>query len=103
MTQEDGWTLEEFGRAALQARSPGVRGLHIAPDLEQVSPFIWSGGGEVVDDTDEPTTLTLSDGPSATALEQLLELVRDPALTFNQAALRSGDPRCSGSRPASSG
>ena len=57
------------------------------PDLEQVAPFIWSGGGEVVDDTDEPTTLTLSEGASADALEKLLELVRDPALTFNQAAL----------------
>jgi multiple sugar transport system substrate-binding protein len=88
VTQRDGWSLEEFGRAALQARRPGVRGLHVAPDLEQVAPFIWSGGGEVVDDTDEPTTLTLADGPSAESMEQLLELVRDPALTFNETALK---------------
>jgi len=88
VTQEDGWTLEEFGRAALQPRRPGVRGLYVAPELEQVAPFVWSGGGEIVDDLDEPTTLTLSDGPSAEALEQLLELVRDPALTFNQTALQ---------------
>ncbi len=88
VTQEDGWSLEEFGRAATQARKPGVRGVYIAPELEQVAPFVWSGGGEVVDDLDEPTTLTLADGPTATALEQLLELVRDPALTFNQDALR---------------
>jgi multiple sugar transport system substrate-binding protein len=88
VTQKDGWSLEEFRRGALQARSPGVRGLYIAPDLEQVAPFIWSGGGDVVDDVDEPTTLTLSDGPSASALEKLLELVRDPAVTFNQKALQ---------------
>ena len=74
--------------AAQQPRRPGVRGFYIAPDLEQVAPFVWSGGGEVVDDADEPTTLTLSDGPSAGAMEQLLELVRDPALTFSQSALR---------------
>lgn len=88
VTQKDGWSLEEFGRAALQARRPGVRGLYIAPDLEQVAPFVWSGGGEVVDDTDEPTRLTLSDGPSAGAMEKLLELVRDPLLTFNETALQ---------------
>ncbi len=88
VTQENGWSLDEFRRAALQARRPGVRGIYVAPDLEQVAPFVWSGGGEVVDDTDEPTTLTLSDGPSVSAMEKLLEIVRDPALTFDQAALR---------------
>jgi multiple sugar transport system substrate-binding protein len=88
VSQEDGWSLDEFKRAAMQPRRPGVRGLYVAPDLEQVAPFIWSGGGEVVDDTDDPTKLTLSDGPSASALEKLLELVRDPGLTFSENALR---------------
>jgi multiple sugar transport system substrate-binding protein len=88
VNQQAGWSLEEFGRAALQARRPGVRGLYVAPDLSQVAPFVWSGGGEVVDETDEPTTLTLSEGASASAMEKLLELVRDPALTFSQAALQ---------------
>lgn len=88
VNQDLGWSLEEFGVAARQARRPGVRGLYVAPDLEQVAPFIWSQGGEVVDDEEEPSTLTLSDGPSTDALEQLLVLVRDPALTFNQSALQ---------------
>ncbi len=85
--QENGWSLEEFRTAALQARSRGVRGAYVAPDLEQVAPFVWSGGGDVVDDPLDPTTLTLSEGGSETAMEKLLELVRDPALTFNQQAL----------------
>ena len=88
VTQKDGWSLDEFALAAAQPRRPGVRGFSVAPDLEQVAPFIWSEGGEVVDDTDEPTTLTLSDGPSADAMEQLLEIVRNPGLTFSQRALR---------------
>ena len=86
--ENDGWSLEEFGAAAQQPRRPGVRGLYVAPDLEQVAPFIWSEGGEVVDDPDEPTTLTLSEGRRRRRMEQLLELVRDPALTFSQRALR---------------
>ena len=76
-----------------RAAGPSTRasaGSTSQPDLEQVAPFIWSGGGEVVDDSDEPTTLTLSEGASADALEKLLELVRDPALTFNQDGPRAG-------------
>jgi multiple sugar transport system substrate-binding protein len=92
VSQEDGWSLEEFGRGAAQPRRPGVRGMYIDPSLEQVAPFIWSGGGQVVDDTDDPTTLTLSDGPSADAMEKLLELVRDPGLTFSEKALRNRSP-----------
>ena len=88
ITQEDGWSLEKFAIGAAQPRRPGVRGFYIAPDLEQVAPFIWSGGGEIVDDVDEPTTLTLSDGSAAGTMEELLEPVRDPSLTFSQAALR---------------
>ena len=54
--------MSEFVTAAQQASTGRLRGLYVAPDLEQIAPFVWSGGGEVVDDTDEPTTLDLSDG-----------------------------------------
>ena len=87
ITPESGWSLDQFAAAARQALRPGVRGVYVAPDLEQVAPFIWSGGGHVVDDVDQPTMLTLSDGPSAAALEKLLEVVRDPHVTFNPAQL----------------
>lgn len=87
ITAERGWTIAEFGRAAAQPRRPGVRGLYVAPTLEQIAPFVWSGGGQVVDDQVEPTTLTLSDDASRDALERLLEVVRDPGLTFGQKAI----------------
>ncbi len=86
--QKDGWSLDEFASGALQARAPGVRGLYVAPNLEEVAPFIWSGGSDLVDDPKEPTALTLSEGSTQATLEKLLEVVRDPALTFGQAALR---------------
>ena len=88
VTQDTGWTLDEFRRVALLARKPGVRGLYIAPELRQVAPFIWSGGGDLVDDPDAPTSLALSEDSSATALQDLLELVRDPAITFGSTALQ---------------
>jgi multiple sugar transport system substrate-binding protein len=87
ITPESGWSVDEFAAAARQASRAGVRGVYVAPDLDQVAPFIWSGGGHVVDDLEKPTTLTLSDTASATALEKLLEVIRDPHITFNQAQL----------------
>ena len=87
ITPESGWTVDEFAAAAQKATRPGVRGVYVAPDLDQVAPFVWSAGGHVVDDIDEPTTLTLSDGAGASGLEKLLEVVRNPRITFNQAQL----------------
>ncbi len=84
---QTGWNVDQFEAAARQSVRPGVRGLYVAPAVDQIAPFIWSNGGEVVDDQDAPTTLTLADDGSAEALERLLEIVRDPQLTFNQRQL----------------
>ena len=92
VTQETGWTLDEFTRAALLARHPGVRGLYVSPDLMQVAPFIWSGGGDLVDDPDNPKSLSLSEDSSATAMRNFLDVVRNPEITFDQAALRKRSP-----------
>lgn len=93
ITSDSGWKLDKFALAAQQAigARPGVRGVYVAPDLTQVAPFIWSGGGELVNNADEPTSLTLSDSSSAAAIEKLLEVVRNPQLTFTaqQIAKRS--------------
>jgi multiple sugar transport system substrate-binding protein len=77
----DGWTWEMFDQAARQAAGGSVHGVHIDPSLEALAPFIWSAGGEVVDDVHAPTTLTLSSGEARDALEQVLALVRDPRVT----------------------
>lgn len=79
---DDGWRFQDFVTAAQQASTRTVRGVYVAPDVKQVAPFVFSGGGQVVDDSKEPTSLTLSSGASESALLQLLQLVRDPALTF---------------------
>jgi len=47
--------------------TPVVYGLGVAPQIIRIAPFIWSAGGEVVDDEDEPTRLTLDD-PTATQI-----------------------------------
>lgn len=89
---KSGWTLDQFAAAAHQVSRGTVRGLYVAPDLDQVAPFVWSGGGQIVDDKDEPTTLTLADDASQGALQKLLEVVRDPTITFNRQQLARRGP-----------
>lgn len=88
VTAETGWSLEEFAKAAQLATRPGTKGLYVAPDLEQLAPFIWSGGGQLVDNTAKPTSLTLASDNSESALEKLLEVVRNPETTYDQAQLQ---------------
>lgn len=77
----DGWTWEMFTEAARQAARGRADGVHIDPSLSSLAPFVWSAGAEIVDDSQAPTTLTLSDGDTRAALEQVLALVRDPEIT----------------------
>lgn len=65
------WTWEEFVTAAAALtqdhNGDGVtdqHGLAVDPSMIRYAPFIWGAGGEIVDDIDNPTTLTL-DTPEA--------------------------------------
>lgn len=80
-TARTGWSFEQFSRAARQASRGPALGVHLDPDLETLAPFIWSGGGDLVDDQEAPTSLTLSEGDTRAALERVLTLVRDPDVT----------------------
>jgi multiple sugar transport system substrate-binding protein len=88
---EDGWTWDEFAEAARQMSRGRVKGVYIEPDLDQLAPFIWSGGGDLVDDVSAPTTLALGEGDTRGALEQVLTLARDPQVTPTQGELERVD------------
>jgi multiple sugar transport system substrate-binding protein len=87
----DGWTWEMFTAAARQASRGPESGVYIEPSLSSLAPFVWSAGGDIVDDPQTPTTLTLSAGESRAALEQVLALVRDPDVTPTGAELEKQD------------
>ena len=72
-----GWTFDEF-RAAAKALTKGeIKGLGFEPKLIRLAPFIWSNGGEVVDDELAPTRFTLDEPRAREAIEKVLELVRE--------------------------
>jgi multiple sugar transport system substrate-binding protein len=51
-----------------------VWGLGVDPEIIRLAPFIWSNGGELVDDEDAPTRFTLDDPRSIDALQRFLDL-----------------------------
>ena len=74
---EAGWTFEEM-RSAAQALTKGdVRGLGIEPNIIRLAPFVWSAGGEVVDDLASPTRFTLDTPEARRAVQAIIDLVRE--------------------------
>ena len=53
---------------------PEVRGLGFEPSLNRFAPFVWQAGGRIVDDQEEPTTMTLLEPEAIEALEYLTAL-----------------------------
>jgi multiple sugar transport system substrate-binding protein len=56
------------------AQRPAVHGLGIEPSIIRLAPFVWSNGGEIVDDPARPTRLTLDDPAAREALKNLVDL-----------------------------
>ena len=84
-----GWNWEQFVAAAEFASRPSrsTRGIHVAPSLRELAPFIYSAGGDVFDDPEQPTSLAFSDDGTQAALETVLEVLRDPRLTLSDQQL----------------
>ncbi len=70
----DGWDWEDFLAAARDMTRDDVYGLGTTPDLIRIAPFVWSNGGELVDDDLSPTQLTLDSDASEAALNWFLDL-----------------------------
>ncbi len=49
-------------------------GLGVEPEVIRLAPFVWSNGGELVDDEAAPTRFTLDDQASSEALQMFLDL-----------------------------
>lgn len=83
-----GWSLEELEEAATQASHRARKGLYIEPTMENIGPMLLSGGGQVVDDEEEPTSLALSEESTRELLQRILEVVRNPRITYSEAEIR---------------
>jgi multiple sugar transport system substrate-binding protein len=78
---KEGWKWDDMVETAkkLTKDSDGdgqaeVYGLGIEASLIRVAPFVWSNGGELVDDDEQPTHFTLDTPEAQVALERFLQL-----------------------------
>lgn len=72
-----GWSWDDFVETGRALTKGEVHGIGIEPSIIRLAPFVWSNGGELVDDTDAPTRFTLDTPEAREALEFLVSLVRD--------------------------
>lgn len=78
---EAGWTWDEFISAAetLTQDTDGdgqtdIYGVAVEPVMYRMVPFVWSAGGEVVDDLDNPTRLALDTPEAIEGIERFVSL-----------------------------
>lgn len=72
---DEGWDWNEFLAAARALTGGGTYGVGVDPSIIRLAPFVWSNGGGLVDDQDEPTRLELTTDPAAReAVDWFLDL-----------------------------
>lgn len=87
-TTHAAWTFEQFAAAAEFASRDGVKGVYIEPSLLGLAPFVYSGGGDLFDDDQEPKSLALASDESLDALNTALAVLRQGKLTPTPQQLR---------------
>lgn len=76
---KDGWTWDDFLTAAkaitaLSTPDEKIYGVGIDPQLIRLAPFVWQNGGEIVDDLNHPTRLTLDTPEAKEAFQWFVDL-----------------------------
>jgi multiple sugar transport system substrate-binding protein len=72
-----GWTWADMVAAAKKLTTTGktkVYGLGVEPVVIRLAPFVWSAGGELVDDDESPTHFTLDSPEAQEAMADFFEL-----------------------------
>ena len=75
------WTYERFRDVARRLTGPvpdddaiRVYGVGVEPSVVRLAPFVWSAGGDLVDDPDDPTRFTLDTPEGRAGLQAFLDL-----------------------------
>lgn len=82
---EGAWTWDEFFRTGLRLRealredSPNgeVRALGADPALIRLAPFVWSAGGQLIDNLEAPTRFTFRSPAARRGIDRFLSLYRE--------------------------
>jgi multiple sugar transport system substrate-binding protein len=72
-----GWSYGELLAAADRLEGPGGHAVGTEASVIRVAPFVWSAGGELVDDDESPTRFTLDTPAARRGLDAFLALGRE--------------------------
>jgi multiple sugar transport system substrate-binding protein len=98
---EAGWTWDDMTAAAAALRDGEQYGLGVEASIVRLAPFVWSNGGDIVDDPTRPTRLTLDTPLSLAALERFLALGTDGLIpTAEESAAEDDEARFANGRLA---
>jgi len=89
-----GWSFDQYAAAARWAvrNRPGTTGMYVDPSIGGLSPFLYSGGGQLFDDNTLPTTTTFSSDANVQTLARLAHTLRRPHMTLSDAQLARRTP-----------
>ena len=95
---KEGWSWDDMVAAAkkLTKDSTGdgkaeVYGLGIEASLIRLAPFVWSAGGDLVDDDENPTHFTLDTPEAELAMERLFQLYVTDKVTPSEEEVEAED------------
>ncbi|MBA3330861.1 MAG: sugar ABC transporter substrate-binding protein [Actinobacteria bacterium] len=66
-------------------------GLGVEPSLIRIAPFVWSNGGEIVDDDEEPTRFALDTPAAQEAMQEFFDLRQAHAVVPTEEEIESED------------
>jgi multiple sugar transport system substrate-binding protein len=96
-----GWTWDDMTAAAAALTSGERYGLGVEASIIRLAPFVWSNGGDIVDDPQRPTRLTLDTPQALEALDKFLALRTDGLLpTVEESAAEDDEARFANGRLA---
>lgn len=84
------WTWDDLLQTARALSANGVEAIGFDAELARLVPFVWSAGGDVVDDPLDPSVVELGGQPARRAISYLLQL-QDLGLDSVQRAARSSE------------
>ncbi|HVF03746.1 MAG TPA: sugar ABC transporter substrate-binding protein [Frankiaceae bacterium] len=88
-----GWTTADLEHAAAALAAKGVKTIGYETSMRTVAPFVWIFGGDVVDDLNEPTRITLDTPQGRAALTYLKNLLDNGGVTATDAAAAGPEDR----------
>ena len=94
----DGWTWDEMVASA-QALTEDLDddgvvdryGLGVEPSIIRIAPFVWSNGGEIVDDEENPTRFALDTPKAVAAMQDFFDLRQAYRVVPNEEEIESED------------